>query len=124
MRTGEIVDNKMDAETEKAQAAFGAASGSANPGLQMKYFVLKPKGDDLYACASRRAMRQYALTIRRANPQFAHDLLAWADAEWMATDNGKRLAAIGEPLDADVDDSPNGAGEQPPPTTKKETNAK
>jgi hypothetical protein len=28
MRTGEIVDNKMDAETEKAIAAFGAASGS------------------------------------------------------------------------------------------------
>lgn len=28
MRTGEIVDNKMGAETEKAQAAFGAASGS------------------------------------------------------------------------------------------------
>ena len=30
MRTGEIVDNKMDAETEKAQAAFGAANCSTS----------------------------------------------------------------------------------------------
>jgi hypothetical protein len=29
-------------------------------GLLMKYFVLKPAGDDRYAAASRKAMRAYA----------------------------------------------------------------
>jgi hypothetical protein len=68
------------------------ADGEAKIGLQMKYFVLKPKGEDVCAVASRRAMRAYALTVRRTNPQFAH--------------NGKRLAAIGEALNADLDDVP------------------
>lgn len=50
-------------------------------GLQMKYFVLKPRGDDEYAAASRRAMRAYADSIRRTNEQFAAELEAWAHAE-------------------------------------------
>ena len=32
-------------------------------GLVMKYFVLKPKGTDVYALASRRAIAMYAETI-------------------------------------------------------------
>jgi hypothetical protein len=46
-------------------------------GLLMKYFVLKPEGDDTYAHASRSAMERYALIIRKENPQLADDLIAW-----------------------------------------------
>jgi hypothetical protein len=46
-------------------------------GLLMKYFVLKPSGDDAYAKASRMAMERYALIIRKENPQLADDLVAW-----------------------------------------------
>ena len=52
--------------------------------LEMKYFVLKPKGktkDDPYAIASREAMRTYALTIQETNPELCHDLLRWIDIE-------------------------------------------
>ena len=50
-------------------------------GLMMKYFVLKPHGDDIYAEASRGAMREYASIIRPVNPQFADDLAAWIEKE-------------------------------------------
>ncbi len=50
-------------------------------GLEMKYFVLKPKGDDVYAKASRAAMRQYASLIREENEELCAELLAWADKE-------------------------------------------
>lgn len=50
-------------------------------GLLMKYFVLKPAGDDEYAKASRFAMRAYARSIRRTNLPFSNELLAWADNE-------------------------------------------
>jgi hypothetical protein len=53
-------------------------------GLMMKYFVLKPKGDDVFAKASRRAMRAYADTIHNENPTFANELRAWADNEQIA----------------------------------------
>lgn len=52
-------------------------------GLLMKYFVLKPSGSDMYARASRRAMRSYAQFIRAENPQLSDELRAWADAEWV-----------------------------------------
>jgi len=51
------------------------------PGLEMKYFVLKPKGDDIYAEASRSAMRIYASTIQVVNPGLAHDLMSWVSRE-------------------------------------------
>jgi hypothetical protein len=58
-------------------------------GLEMKYFVLKPKGSDIYAQASRRAMRHYAKLIRQANPNLAEELEAWAEREWLnAIDEG------------------------------------
>ena len=50
-------------------------------GLLMKYFVLKPKGEDAYADASRRAMRAYARRIHRENPELADQLRDWADSE-------------------------------------------
>lgn len=49
----------------------------------MKYFVLKPKGDDVYARASRNAMGVYAATIREANFDLAEELEAWVcRASW------------------------------------------
>jgi hypothetical protein len=50
-------------------------------GLQMKYFVLKPAGDDEYAAASRAGMRAYAKLIRDVNPELAANLIEWADTE-------------------------------------------
>lgn len=50
-------------------------------GLLMKYFVLKPKGNDIYAQASRKAMRAYATHIREANEELSDQLRSWADAE-------------------------------------------
>ena len=50
-------------------------------GLQMKYFVLKPKGDDAYATASRGAMVRYALLIKDTNPELAAQLNEWAAQE-------------------------------------------
>ena len=47
-------------------------------GLQMKYFVLKPAGDDPYAQASRNAMREYAKYVRHENPSLALDIEKWA----------------------------------------------
>ena len=54
------------------------------PGLQMKYFVLKPKGDDIYAQASRRAMFAYAKTIIEENRVFARNVWDWATDEAIA----------------------------------------
>tara|TARA_R100001086_G_scaffold225895_2_gene144355 strand:- start:583 stop:774 length:192 start_codon:yes stop_codon:yes gene_type:complete len=52
-------------------------------GLQMKYFVLKPKGDDVFARASRIAMLQYAREIEMENATFAEDIRAWVKNEAM-----------------------------------------
>lgn len=53
-------------------------------GLILKYFVLKPKGDNTYAEASRKALRAYANHIYKDNPELAEDLRAWADKEFNA----------------------------------------
>ena len=50
-------------------------------GLEMRYFVLKPKGTDASAQASRAAMKFYALEIRPTEPELADQLVAWADRE-------------------------------------------
>lgn len=47
-------------------------------GLQMKYFVLKPTGNNSYATASRRAMLEYAKVIRDTNSELADELRSWA----------------------------------------------
>ena len=50
-------------------------------GLVMKYFVLKPHGDDQYAAASRKAMRAYASHIQSENESLCQELREWADRE-------------------------------------------
>lgn len=64
-------------------------------GLQMKYFVLKPKGNDPYAMASRAGMRQYAKSILEENPALAKDLRDWTDRESIEPFE----AIIGSPLE-------------------------
>jgi len=58
-------------------------------GLQMKYFVMKPKDNDIYAEASRKAMRTYALHIESENPQLAKELRAWTDKEMLEVKDSK-----------------------------------
>ncbi len=55
----------------------------------MKYFVLKPRGDDPYARASRAAMRRYAKLIDSENPQLAKDLRDWAESEQCSAMDGE-----------------------------------
>ena len=50
-------------------------------GLKMKYFVLKPAGDDIYAQASRAAMFAYATLIAKKDETLARDLNKWATDE-------------------------------------------
>ena len=49
--------------------------------LEMKYFVLKPRGKDVYAIASRNAMMAYASTLEEEDPTFGKELRAWARDE-------------------------------------------
>ena len=49
--------------------------------LMLKYFVLKPKGEDVYAKASRTAMHAYARVIRETNPEFSAEIADWASLE-------------------------------------------
>lgn len=49
--------------------------------LEMKYFVLKPKGPTPFAIASRMAMDAYAASIRRTDPDLAQGLVSWVDRE-------------------------------------------
>jgi len=55
-------------------------------GLLTKYFVLKPQAktfqDDPYAMASRRAMRAYAESIKKEDPQLTADLERWVEEEF------------------------------------------
>lgn len=50
-------------------------------GLETKYFVLKPKGTNIYAKASRIAMHTYARVIAMENPELAEGLISWAFTE-------------------------------------------
>ena len=49
--------------------------------LEMKYFVLKPRGNNVHAAASRKAMRAYASHIEKEDPELGKDLRAWAYSE-------------------------------------------
>jgi hypothetical protein len=81
--TGEDLGIGTDDEGNKHwKPRTQATKGTEMDGLLMKYFVLKPKGIDLYAQASRRAMRTYAAMIERDNETFANELRTWADAEY------------------------------------------
>lgn len=50
-------------------------------GLQLKYFVLKPGGNDSYARASREALVSYANAIQAEDPKLAHAVMEWAITE-------------------------------------------
>jgi hypothetical protein len=58
-----------------------ASCDENNMDLQMKYFVLKPAGNDLFALASRRAMRVYAETVAKEHPDFANQIREWVNRE-------------------------------------------
>lgn len=49
--------------------------------MMMKYFVLKPKGKDAFAAASRAAMLRYSDMIKAHDPQLAEQLYQWATTE-------------------------------------------
>lgn len=49
--------------------------------LEMKYFVLKPRGFERHAIASRKAMRAYATAIEDEDRDLATALRLWADTE-------------------------------------------
>ncbi len=49
--------------------------------LEMKYFVLKPKGDSIHAQASRLAMLTYANVVRAHDPELAKELEKWVQRE-------------------------------------------
>ena len=55
-------------------------------GLELKYFVLKPKGNDAYAKASRSAIACYATHIRKENKQLSNDLWEWVEREQRKAD--------------------------------------
>lgn len=61
--------------------------------LLMKYFVLKPRGSDAYAKASRRAMRAYAVAIEAENPELACDLDEWVNREHKAATEQRKDSA-------------------------------
>ncbi len=50
--------------------------------LELKYFVLKPRGGDPHARASREAMKAYAHSIREHDPDLYRDLIDWV---WVET---------------------------------------
>lgn len=58
-------------------------------GLLMKYFVLKPEGNDIYAQASRSAMCEYARVVKEEAPTLANELLAWVNMEIVNSVNYK-----------------------------------
>jgi len=53
--------------------------------LKWKYFVVEPRSktkNDPFAAAARKAMRTYAAMILNTDPEFAAEILEWADAEF------------------------------------------
>ena len=56
-------------------------------GLYMKYFVLKPCGKDIYAHASREAMKKYAEIIKPENNLLANELILWINKEKLKSED-------------------------------------
>ena len=62
----------------------GKRSSDTTKGLEMKYFILKPRAktkDDHYAAASQSAMYHYADIIEEYNTELALNLRRWAGQE-------------------------------------------
>ena len=55
--------------------------------LEMKYFVLKPKGNDPHAHASRVAMHAYANAIKLYDLRLSEQLILWAEIEYQRKKN-------------------------------------
>lgn len=53
--------------------------GGENMPLEIRYFVLNPKGTDSYANASREALVAYAESIKNHDPALAKDIWEWVD---------------------------------------------
>lgn len=49
--------------------------------LMLKYFVLKPRGMDWHAHASRMALVAYAQAIKGHEPELSQELLDWVAKE-------------------------------------------
>lgn len=65
-------------------------------GLQMKYFLLKPRakhGDDAHATASQQAMLQYANQIKATDRLLAEQLSLWARKEEVRQDGLRELGS-------------------------------
>ncbi len=89
----ENIQQPTSVNEAESKAGFAAPSGSAT-GLHMKYFVLKPRGEDIYAVASRRAMNLYAATVEKENPALAEELRKWVTDEWVKTEGAQKLGQI------------------------------
>ena len=50
-------------------------------GFKVKYFVLKPKGTDQFAKASRAAMRTFAQSMHGHDNELSDYVKAWAESE-------------------------------------------
>jgi hypothetical protein len=77
-----VTCHKCIAILEKRKAA--KKQQSEQPGLEMKYFVLKPRGTSRYAEASRIAMTVYADHIAAENEELAKQLRSWSRKESVA----------------------------------------
>jgi hypothetical protein len=51
------------------------------PGLQMKYFVLRPAKNDWHGRASRAALSAYASAVESEHPELCAEIRAWVDQE-------------------------------------------
>jgi len=51
------------------------------PGLEMKYFVLRPAKDNWHGRASRAAMLAYALEVESEKPELAKEIREWVERE-------------------------------------------
>ena len=59
--------------------------------MRLKYFVLRPGGIDIFAFASRAALRAFSAEIGKDDPELAEETACWAIEE-----SRKAQKAIGE----------------------------
>ena len=56
--------------------------------LELKYFVLKPRGESPFAQASRLAIKAYAESIQSTDEKLAGDLMVWVRNCWRGRESG------------------------------------
>lgn len=72
-----LINAKFHTDKYEEVLASAPPVPGATPELQMKYFVLKPRGTSPYHVASRAALRAYADSILPANPQLSQEIHDW-----------------------------------------------